>query len=144
MTDDELISAALRVMQHELDAQASSIAGISCVLRRLPYGASEVRFLRHAIELSRGKGLNITAGPIELSLISGPEWMHEGFFFVTSLDLQVELLILKGDAKGLFGGQNVRYVCFYCSRDRRYHPVGETKSSALAFAKLTALHKLQR
>jgi hypothetical protein len=46
----------------ELDAQSSSTEEISRVFRRLQYSPKEVRFLVHAIEAVRSKGLDIKAG----------------------------------------------------------------------------------
>ena len=129
-------------MPDELVTQQCSLKEISKVLRRPPYGPKEVHFLRHAIELSRGEGLDIRAGPLAFSAVSGPEWMNEGFFFAASRLLQVELLILKSDiGTGWFGRTKVQYACFCSNGNDHYHPVGVKKNLAMAFAKLTAIHK---
>ena len=149
---DEIDETLSRGVEQELGATASTVDEISRVHRRLPFDRGELDALRETIELWRRQGRNAAPIPIDPSYRETTEderrelartWLTGGLYFVSALDLEATLLIVKVDnGRGLFGGQKVHYACFFGSGDERYHSVGTTKNLTWALSKLGKLYRL--
>jgi len=143
MTQAGLDELMLRDLLRELDSSALSIGEIMREWKRVPYDTSEVRLLRNAVNTYVEKGTQLVPYPLndlQPSVEEASRWVRDGFFFVSSPDPGVSLMIVKTDTgEGFFRVPRVRYCSYYSSNGFRYHPVGITQSLTMALTKLGAI-----